>query len=219
MFAMASRVMRTKSSPRKSSPRRPASIARLAHIQGATAHITSLVEDVLDIAKIKAGALTVHLTQVDLASVLPDIVELLRPLAAERGITLRLRQATGTVRADERRLRQVVINLITNAIRYNKPEGQVEVGVAAAAHGCAIRVTDTGPGIDPGMSERLFIPFDRLGAESSPEQGTRLGLPLARGLTEAMGGHLAIDSQPGIGTTSTVILPPGQAHARHPVAV
>ena len=189
--------------------------AALAHIQGATAHITSLVEDVLDIAKIEAGALTVHLTQVDLASILPDVVELLRPLAAERGITLRLGQATGTVRADERRLRQVVINLITNAIRYNKPEGQVEVGVAAAAHGCAIRVTDTGPGIDPGLFERLFIPFDRLGAESSPEQGTGLGLPLARGLTEAMGGHLAINSEPGIGTTSTVILPQGQARARN----
>ena len=114
-----------------------------------------------------------------------------------------------------RRLRQVVINLITNAIRYNKPEGQVEVGVAAAAHGCAIRVTDTGPGIDPGLFERLFIPFDRLGAESSPEQGTGLGLPLARGLTEAMGGHLAINSEPGMGTTSTVILPRGQVRARN----
>lgn len=191
--------------------------AALVHIQGATAHITSLVDDVLDIAKIEAGALTVHLTQVDLANVLPDIVELLRPLAAERGITLRLCQAAGTVRADERRLRQVVINLITNAIRYNKPEGQVEVGVAAAADGCAIRVTDTGPGIDPGLFERLFIPFDRLGAESSPEQGTGLGLPLARGLTEAMGGHLAIDSEPGMGTTSTVILPQGQAQPRNAV--
>ena len=79
--------------------------------------------------------------------------------------------------------------------------------MATAGHGYAIRVTDAGPGIDPGLIERLFVPFDRLGAESSTEQGTGLGLPLARGLTEAMGGHLAIDSEPGTGTTSTVILP------------
>jgi PAS domain S-box-containing protein len=181
--------------------------AALGHIQGATAHITSLVDDVLDIAKIEADALTVHLTRVELADVLPDVVELLSPLAAERGITLRLGRATGTVRADERRLRQVVINLVTNAIRYNKPEGEVEVDVAVTDQGYAIRVADTGPGIDPALTERLFTAFDRLGAEASPVQGTGLGLPLARGLAEAMGGQLAIDSTPGTGTTSTVILP------------
>lgn len=180
--------------------------AALAHIQGAAAHITSLVDDVLDIAKIEAGALTVHLTAVDLGTVLPDVVELLSPLATRRGVRLHLCSSAGTVRADERRLRQVLINLITNAIRYNKPEGGVEVGVAAAGDEYAILVTDTGPGIDPALAERLFIPFDRLGAESNPEQGTSLGLPLARGLTEAMGGRLAIDSEPGTGTTSTVIL-------------
>ncbi len=184
--------------------------AAIAHIQGATAHITALVDDVLDIAKIEAGALPLHLTEVDLAVIIPDVLALLSPLAAERGISLRQEQAAGTVLADERRLRQVLINLVTNAIRYNIPHGQVEVSTERGQAAITIRVRDTGPGIPRRMLSRLFVPFDRLGAESSQEQGAGLGLPLARGLTEAMKGRLMIESRPGAGTTSAVTLPAGE---------
>lgn len=181
--------------------------AALVHIQSATAHITSLVDDVLDIAKIEAGALPVHVTDVDLATVISDALDLLSPLAAEREITLRRPSAAGWVRADQRRLRQVLINLITNAIRYNYPAGQVEVSVGSGRGTRTIRITDTGPGIRAGLLDRLFVPFDRLGAEAGPEQGAGLGLPLARGLTEAMGGQLTLESGPGTGTTAAVSLP------------
>ena len=182
--------------------------AALAHIQGATAHIAALVDDVLDIAKVEAGALSLQLTDVDVATVAQDVLDLLGPLAAERGITLRrCWPAAGTIRADERRLRQVLINLVTNAVRYNRPAGTVKVALEPHGTMMAIRVTDTGPGIPATELHRLFVPFDRLGAENGAEQGAGLGLALARGLVEAMGGELTVDSRPDAGSTFTVRLP------------
>ncbi len=181
--------------------------AALSHIQGATAHIISLVDDVLDIAKIEAGTLPVQISDVDMATAIQDVLDLLAPLADERGITLRCERPTGTVRADERRLRQVLINLVTNAIRYNRPHGYVEITVGRHPCQTTIHVTDSGPGIPPEMFDRLFVPFERLGAEASREQGAGLGLPLARGLTEAMGAQLMVESGPREGTTFTVVWP------------
>ncbi len=181
--------------------------AALGHIQDATAHIAALVDDVLDIAKIEAGALSLQLTDVDVATVIQDVLDLVSPLAADRGITLHPRPVTGTVRADERRLRQVLINLVTNAVRYNRPAGTVEVAAEPGDSVIGIAVTDNGPGIPAGQLDRLFVPFDRLSAEQGREQGAGLGLPLARGLAEAMGGELAVTSRPGAGSTFTVRLP------------
>jgi signal transduction histidine kinase len=149
----------------------------------------------------------VHITDVDLATVISDALDLLSPLAAERGITLGRPPTAGWVRADQRRLRQVLINLITNAIRYNNPAGRVQVSVEQGRETQTIRITDTGPGIRADLLDRLFVPFDRLGAEAGPEQGAGLGLPLARGLTEAMGGQLTLDCGRGAGTTAAVSLP------------
>jgi signal transduction histidine kinase len=185
--------------------------AALGHIQDATTHIAALVDDVLDIAKIEAGALPLHLAEVDVAVVIQDALDLVSPLAAERGVTLRpgpaAGPAAGTVRADERRLRQVLINLVTNAVRYNRPAGTVEVAASCGTRVISIDVTDTGPGIPPGQLGRLFVAFDRLGAEHGHEQGAGLGLPLARGLAEAMGGELTVTSHPATGSTFTIRLP------------
>jgi signal transduction histidine kinase len=181
--------------------------AALGHIQDATAHIAALVDDVLDIAKVEAGALPLQLTDLDAATIIQDALDLVSPLAAERGVTLRPGPAAGTVRADERRLRQVLINLVTNAVRYNRPEGTVEVSATPADRVVTIDVTDTGPGIPAGQLGRLFVAFDRLSAEHGHEQGAGLGLPLARGLAEAMGGELTVTSHPNAGSTFTVRLP------------
>ncbi|MGE5293049.1 MAG: ATP-binding protein [Micromonosporaceae bacterium] len=180
--------------------------AALSHIQGATAHIISLVDDVLDIAKIEAGALPVQITDVDLAGAIQDVLDLLTPLARERGIMLRYERPAGTVRADGRRLRQVLINLVTNAIRYNSPSGNVQITADQHRHETIVRVTDSGPGIAPELLGRLFVPFDRLGAEASHEHGTGLGLSLAQGLTQAMGAQLMVESHPQVGTTFAVVL-------------
>lgn len=181
--------------------------AAISHILDATVHVISLADDVLDIARIEAGALTVCPGRVPVAGVIGDVLDLLGPLANKRGITVTSRSGAAVVRADGRRLRQVLINLVTNAIRYNRPEGSVSVTADLAGDEVGIRVTDTGRGIHPELLGRLFVSFDRLGEETGAEQGVGLGLPLARGLTEAMGGTLSVRSEPGAGTTVTVALP------------
>jgi signal transduction histidine kinase len=179
--------------------------AALGHIAGASSHILELVDDVLDIATIETGALPLHVQAVDLGVLVGEVVDLLQPLAAGRGIDLFAPAARGLVRADPRRLRQVLINLVTNGVRYGEPGGwvRVDVDVPPGEPG-TVRVTDSGPGIAPELIERMFVPFDRLGVEGGP--GAGLGMVLARGLTEAMGGRLGVCSAPGRGTTVEIHL-------------
>lgn len=189
--------------------------AALGYIGGAAAHILSLVDDALDLGTIEAGAVSVQLRAVDLGPLVAEVLGLLQPLADERGIDLRGPDPAGLpdgVRADSRRLRQVLLNLVSNAVRYNRSGGWVEITVhpldASLADGrTVIRVRDSGPGVAPEAVDRLFVPFDRLGADAGPEPGAGLGLVLSRGLTEAMQGQLMIHSPAGGGTTAEVWLP------------
>lgn len=181
--------------------------AALGHIGAATGHILSMVDDVLDIAKIEAGALSLQTGQVDLAELIGEVLDLLQPLADERGVALRRGDLAATARADGRRLRQILINLVTNGIRYNQPRGWVRISVERTAAGVTIAVRDSGRGIPAEQIERLFVPFDRLDADTGSERGVGLGLVLARGLTEAMAGELTVHSVVGAGTTVGVALP------------
>ena len=180
--------------------------AALDHIDAAAGHILAMVDDVLDVARIEANALPLTLTAVPLAPVVADVLAMLDPLASAERVTLRTQDAATSVhvRADERRVRQVLLNLVANAIRYNRTDGTVLVGWAVDHGRARITVRDTGPGIATEHLSRLFTPFDRLGADA--EQGVGLGLPLARGLTEAMGGTLDVHSEVDEGTTLVVVL-------------
>lgn len=183
--------------------------AALEHIESASAHILSMVGDVLDVARIEAGALPLHLSRLDVHAVVVDVLALLEPLAAAERVTLAETGPVAVVHADPRRCRQVLLNLVTNAIRYNRPGGAVRVTVAPHTDEVPAEVTvtvcDTGVGMPANHLARLFTPFDRLGADD--DQGVGLGLPLARGLTAAMGGRLVVDSTVGTGTTVRVTLP------------
>lgn len=179
--------------------------AALGHIASASSHILALVDDVLDIAAVEAGALPVHLADVELGPLVGEVLDLLGPLAADRCVGLAGSPA-GRVRADPRRLRQVLLNIVTNAVRYNRPGGGVRVTAAPDRAATVLAVADTGPGIPAHLVERLFVPFDRLGADTGPEPGAGLGMVLARGLTEAMGGRLVVRSAPGRGTTVEIRL-------------
>ncbi|MFD9895751.1 ATP-binding protein [Amycolatopsis sp. NPDC059027] len=180
----------------------------LHHITEASDHILALVDDVLDVAKIEAGALEVRPEPLELRQLVGEVVALLEPLSHHR-ISLRVEGPERRISADRRRLRQVLINLVTNAIRHNEPDGWVLVETAETGEGALIRVTDSGPGISPELQERLFVPFQRLDAEARGVPGAGLGLVLARGLTEAMGGTLRLTSTPGTGTCVEVALPAG----------
>lgn len=180
--------------------------AALDHINAAAGHILRMVNDVLDVARIEAGALPLSVVAVPVEPLVTDVLAMLTPLAAAERVTLRVAPWVEPVRvlADERRAKQVLLNLVTNAIRYNRPDGTVVTGWAVQGAQASITVRDTGPGIAAAHLGRLFTPFDRLGHDS--EEGIGLGLPLARGLTEAMGGTLEVGSEVGDGTTVTVVL-------------
>jgi signal transduction histidine kinase len=173
-------------------------------------HLLELINEVLDISRIESGNLSLSPEPVDLAEVVRDTVDLIRPLAAERGITIQAPapdDPTLAVQADRQRLKQVLLNLASNAVKYNRHAGTIRVAYQRTSGGrVRIAVQDTGPGLSADKLARLFSPFDRLGAEETEVEGTGMGLALSKGLVEAMGGDLTADSVEGRGTTFTVEL-------------
>jgi signal transduction histidine kinase len=142
-------------------------------------------------------------------------VDLIRPLAAEREIDILAPSAsdeTFAVQADHQRLKPVLLNLASNAVKYNRYGGSIRVAYQATTPGqVTMVVEDTGPGLAPDKLARLFTPFDRLGAEQTDVQGTGMGLALSKGLVEAMGGSLSADSTEGRGTSFAIELPEAAA--------
>jgi signal transduction histidine kinase len=173
-------------------------------------HLLNLINDLLDIGRIEEGELSLAPEPVDTENLLAETIALLEPLATDRRITLANHHDVAglCVIADRRRLKQVLINLVSNAIKYNNPGGTVTVDSRLTPPDQArLEVTDTGPGIPPNLLTRLFSPFDRLGAERAADvEGTGLGLPLSKRLVTAMGGAMGVDSQVGRGSTFWVEL-------------
>jgi len=183
----------------------------VSHVLKAARHLLELIDEVLELARIETGRLPVSPEPVALADAVREAVELVAPLAGEHDIALDY-DTDGLahnehVRADRHRLEQVLLNVLTNAIKYNRPGGRVDVSFTVTNDG-RIRTTisDTGIGIESERLTKLFEPFERLGAEFTEVQGTGLGLALSRGLLEAMGGTIEIHSTPGTGTTVTIEL-------------
>lgn len=175
-------------------------------------HLLALVDEVLDIARIENGKMRITLESVDAQEVLAETVHLIRGVADRRRV--RIETAGGQVpprpvMADRRRLGQVLLNLLSNAVKYNAAGGWVRTAIDARPDG-SIRLTiqDGGPGIPAEQIPRVFLPFERLGAEATGIEGTGLGLAVAKGLVEAMGGTVGIESVPGRGTTFWVDLAP-----------
>jgi len=172
-------------------------------------HLLGLINEVLDISRIEAGRLQLSVEPVPVHETVRQAIELVRPSAAESGVSVRSDAIDEElhVLADRQRLQQVLLNLLSNGIKYNRPSGTVTVACETlAADRLQIRVTDTGEGIAADKLARLFTPFDRLGAEASAVEGTGLGLALSKSLVEAMGGTLGVRSRPGTGTTFSVEL-------------
>jgi PAS domain S-box-containing protein len=173
-------------------------------------HLLNLINEVLDITRIEVGRLDLSPEAVDLASLLGEVVNLTQPMAEQRGITVTIDETSvreRSVLADKQRLKQVLLNLVSNAIKYNVERGKVALHCKATPQQrLQIQVQDFGPGIAPEKQTRLFTPFDRLGAEVTPIEGSGLGLVLSKRLVEIMGGTLTFVSQPGQGTSFIVEL-------------
>jgi signal transduction histidine kinase/ActR/RegA family two-component response regulator len=179
-------------------------------ILGAGRHLLLLINELIDFARIESGDLSLSVEPVLVSSVIEETSQLMAPIAAGRSIRIIQDCAHPplAVRADRQRLSQVLVNLISNAIKYNHRDGTMTISCQEEGTGQAsITVSDTGPGISPENIERIFIAFERLGAERTAIEGTGIGLPLARALTEAMGGQLTASSVPGQGSAFTVSLP------------
>jgi PAS domain S-box-containing protein len=188
----------------------------VAHILKGGHHLLDLINEVLDIARVESGKLSLSLEPVEVSDILTQCCSMLAPVAKQRQISIVLHPSSlesVCIQADTQRLKQVVLNLLSNAIKYSHGGGVVTVAVQPMP--CAdqsqghirLLVQDTGAGIAPEDLSRLFMPFERLGAETSNVTGTGLGLALSKSLVEAMGGRIGLESILGSGTTAWVELP------------
>ncbi len=178
-------------------------------------HLLALVDGLLDVARIEAGKLQLNVTRVSLPDFIEHIASMLRPQATEKGLHFDV-QTPGRqpriVRSDEKCMRQILINLIGNAIRFTST-GTVTLRASYAWDTVTFEVIDTGPGIPAAEIERLFMPFERGDAASQYDHGAGLGLTICRLLTQALGGSLEVDSEVGKGTRFVVKLFAPEVHS------
>ena len=180
------------------------------HITRAGRHLLDLINEVLDLSRIDTGGLSLSLEPVNVDELVADAVSLVGPMSAGRQMALRSERedAAAHVLADRQRIKQVLVNLLANAVKYSPPGAVATVLTESVGNGrIRITVADTGPGIPPELLPRLFRPFDRIGAEATGVEGTGLGLALSKALVEAMGGTIGVDSTVGVGSRFWVELP------------
>ena len=174
---------------------------RLEHIRGAGEHLLELINDVLDLSSLEGGEMKIALQPVPLQPLLTETLPLLEPLLRERGVQLETGTLEGVPLADATRLRQILLNLIGNAIKYNRDGGRVRVDALRRGTQVLVRVADTGRGMTDLQMRHLFEPFNRLGLEHEGIQGTGIGLAIVKALVERMGGSVHVDSTLGVGSS------------------
>lgn len=186
--------------------------AYVDHIMTAGGHLLALINDVLDLSQIEDGRVSLSLEPVAASDALDSVLTVLQPLADRFGIDLHPVQVSGSAQvwSDRTRLNQILINLGSNAVKYNRKGGSVTLSAAPSPTGegwLRFTVADTGPGIPVDRMNQLFQPFNRLGAEGGTTEGTGIGLTIARQLTDMMGGAIGVENRPGDGATFWIDLP------------
>jgi PAS domain S-box-containing protein len=172
----------------------------LETIESAGQHLLSLINDVLELTSVEGGEIKLELGTVPLAPLVAEALPLLAPMIREHGIVVRCTGLDGAVRADPTRLRQVLLNLISNGVKYNRPGGQVELSAVHQGGWVELRVADSGRGLNEEQLRHLFEPFNRLGNDGGDVEGTGIGLVIVKSLVERMGGSIDVDSTPGVGS-------------------
>jgi signal transduction histidine kinase len=192
----------------------------VADIHTSGRHLLALINDILDLSKIEAGRMELQVSSFALAEVLEHSVALMRERATRQGISLRLDvdPSAGDVDADERKLKQVLFNLLTNALKFTARGGHIHVGARGDGDEVLISVRDDGIGIPAADQARIFEEFQQVG-QSQLQEGTGLGLALSRRFVELHGGRLWVESELGKGSTFTFTLPrtqgPGAGAENH----
>jgi signal transduction histidine kinase/CheY-like chemotaxis protein len=173
-------------------------------------HLLSLINDILDLSRIESEEVRLSVEPVSVRSAVNDVVELMKPLAAQRGITIEHRCTDPSLAAisDRQRFKQILLNLVSNAVKYNIENGVIGIECSAIGEDSIIvTVSDTGLGLSPDDLERIFSPFERLQAVQTDIEGAGIGLAVSAGLATAMSGHISVESTPGQGSTFTIQLP------------
>ncbi len=181
----------------------------LERIQSNGRHLLGLINDVLDLSKIEAGQLTLSLTDYSVSEVVDSVVNAVEPLAAEKQLTLKAEVQARLPRGhgDARRIAQVLLNLVGNAIKFTDA-GEVVITASAANGWFTIAVRDTGPGISPADQSKIFEEFQQADSSSTRRKGgTGLGLSIAKRIIEVHGGRIWVQSVPGEGSTFSFTLP------------
>jgi PAS domain S-box-containing protein len=184
----------------------------IAHISRAGQNLLNLINEVLDIARLDAGRMQFRSEPVELPALLREVMMLTTAMAARNQVTLKMQEETTLeppcVSLDRERLKQVLLNLVSNAVKYNRPQGKVTMTIARTEANWRINIADTGRGIPADQLPRLFKPFERLGQkEGGTEDGTGLGLALAQRLVTALNGKLGVTSTVNVGSTFWVEVP------------
>lgn len=181
----------------------------LGDIQESGRHLLSLINDILDLSKIEAGRMELESTDFDLSNTIDNTLILVRERAERRSIRLRreIGQALGTIRADERKVKQVLLNLLSNALKFTPDGGEVVLRAQLEGRVAQISVTDTGVGIAPADQASVFEEFRRVGVAAKRVEGTGLGLAISKKFIELHGGTISVKSQPGAGSTFSFTLP------------
>ena len=180
----------------------------VAEIRKAGEHLLGQVNEILDLSKIEHGGIQLDAEVISLAPVIGDSASMMRALASERRVRLQIEiDEDLEVYCDANRLRQVVVNLLGNAVKYNKEAGAVWIQADQNESGVKLTIKDTGPGIEKSAQKRLFESFERVDIHYMNVEGTGIGLALSKKLIEAMGGKIGVESSPGKGSTFWVTLP------------
>ena len=194
----------------------PGQLKGVNHIIQSGKHLLNLINEVLDISRIEAGHLTLSLEPVMLSGAIKETLDILKPLCYDRQIKLEQMYFPDNkiyINSDHQRLKQILLNLLTNAVKYNRRSGNILIKAEKrlpepnGAVKVRISITDTGFGISAVDIPKLFNPFERIGAEKSITEGTGLGLAVVKKLLDAMGGTIGVESESGIGSTFWFELP------------
>ncbi len=170
-------------------------------------HLLSLINDVIDVTKIESGKAEITIGPLDLAELVREVAGSFAVAVSEKGLELSVTAPDSvSIESDRRRLRQILANLVSNAVKFTD-RGRVEIVVASRDGGAEIAVRDTGIGIRREDLPRLFRPFSRIAVEGGPMEGTGLGLYLAGRTAELLGGRITVQSDYGTGSVFTVSVP------------
>jgi len=182
----------------------------LKDIHSSGQHLLSLINDILDLAKVEAGRMELNLTTFDLSAAIDNALTLIRERAMHHGIALaaEIDSQLGELNADERKLKQILLNLLSNAVKFTPEGGRITVGARLFKEMVEIAVNDTGIGIAPKDQAAVFEEFKQVGRDYTRKaEGTGLGLALTRKLVELHGGAMRLESEPGKGSTFSFTLP------------